>query len=471
MTTATFFASATNQGYVQSGSLTPTSAQDGANLIADTTNVLCVVGQDLNVNYYAWESFLEFDTSAIPDDATITGATVSVWISTDNSATDFTIEVRSFDFGTSVTTADFRNRAQLGAATLLASRSTSGLTVGAYNDLTSDANLLTTISMTGTTRVVLCSSRQRAGTTAAGQEYVYISSPLASGTTQDPKLTVTYSVPVAATLAAPLGGLSGSATATPDHPATLAAPLGGLSGTLAATPEHAASLDAPLGALTAAATATVTPGAATVDAVLDAPLGALTATASAGVEHGATLAAALGSLTATATAGVDHPATLAAPLGSLTASATADVEDSATFSAPLGGLTASAAATVDHPATLAAPLGGLTATATATVEVAAVAQAALGGLIAAAVATVERSASLDAPLGSLSASASASIAHAAVLSAVLGGLDAHAEAVAQALLPETVWLQRRSTVLAGAGSTALSGVGSTALDGRTSHDF
>ena len=188
---------------------------------------------------------------------------------------------------------------------------------------------------------------------------------------------------VEATLAAPLGELTSTATAVVEHPATLAAPLGGL------TASMAADVTAP-----------------TVEAVLDAPLGSLSATAVATPEHPAVLAAPLGALVSSASATVEHAATLAAPLGSLTAAATATVDHPAVQDAPLGSLTAAATATVEHPAVLSAPLGALSATMTAEVTggggtVSATLDAPLGALAATATATVEHHATLDAPLGAL----------------------------------------------------------------------
>lgn len=130
--------------------------------------------------------------------------------------------------------------------------------------------------------------------------------------------------------------------------ATLAGPLGALTSSISAAPEHPATLAAPLGSLTGTLSATVTPPA--VEATLAAPLGSLASSLTASVEHPATLAAPLGSLSGTITATVEHGATLAAPLGALTAAATATVEHvvEATATAALGALTASLSATVEE---------------------------------------------------------------------------------------------------------------------------
>lgn len=190
--------------------------------------------------------------------------------------------------------------------------------------------------------------------------------------------------------------------------ATLAAPLGSLTGAIAAGVQQEATLAAPLGSLTANADATVEAGGATHEAVLDGPLGALTGAASGTVEHPATLAGPLGEMAGAAAGTVEHPATFDGPLGTLTASMAADVstpsgEVDATLDAPLGGLAASASAEVTHLAVAAAAFGALEATVTA---------------------AVEHAATLDGPLGSFGAELQAAVTHLAILDATLGSLVA-----------------------------------------------
>lgn len=174
--------------------------------------------------------------------------------------------------------------------------------------------------------------------------------------------------PVTATAAAPLGALTGTATANVKHNATLAAPLGGLTSSASATVRHSATLASPLGGITATASATVTPAAGNVTATAAAPLGGLASSATATVKHTATASATLAGISGTATARVIHPATVSAPLGGLTSAANATVLHvvPSAGDAPLGGLQASATANVAHTATASAPLGGLAANATAT---------------------------------------------------------------------------------------------------------
>jgi hypothetical protein len=219
---------------------------------------------------------------------------------------------------------------------------------------------------------------------------------------------------VTAVLAAPMGGLSGTAAAAPKRSAVLAAPLGTLTATVTAVVEHPAVLASVLGGLTATTAATVTHP--TVTAILDAPLGSLSATATAGTKHPVVAAAGLGVLAAAITATPEHPATLAASLGALTATASATVTSgsntvSAVLLAALGGLTGTATATPEHAVTASAACGGLSATATAGVQHGALGASALGELVATAQATATTppvvSAVLVADLGALVAMANA----------------------------------------------------------------
>jgi hypothetical protein len=191
--TATFLATpppASNTVYANGGVLT--NAQDG--VTGRTLYGALSVGQlQFVLNFYVYEAFISFDTSSIPDGATITAATLYLWGSDDQSAVDFTIEARAFDYGATIETGDFRTRAELTALTLAASRSTVGWSLGGYNTFTSDAALLSVINKSGATRFVLNSSLHRTGATPAAYEYIVFHAGDITG--QEPKLVVTYTVP------------------------------------------------------------------------------------------------------------------------------------------------------------------------------------------------------------------------------------------------------------------------------------
>jgi len=142
--------------------------------------------------YQVFESFFAFDTSSIPDGDTVSAAVLNLTSYQNFSTTDFTIEARLHDWGASLTTADWVAGASLSGKTLLAHRDTaSGWTVDTAYDLTDDA-FAANVNKTGTTRLLLCSDHTTANTAPTGLEYVDAYSADQTGTTRDPKLTVTY---------------------------------------------------------------------------------------------------------------------------------------------------------------------------------------------------------------------------------------------------------------------------------------
>ena len=173
------------------------SARTGSALSVNTSSINLIVGQsyywDVNGQYQVWESFAGFDTSSIGS-GSVSAATLRLTAYVDWSTTDFTVEARLHDWGTGLTSADWVAGASLSGKTLLAHYATSGGFVnGTGYDLVDDA-FAANINKTGTTRLLLCSSRTTAGTAPADQvdEYVNAYSADYSGTTTDPKLTVTY---------------------------------------------------------------------------------------------------------------------------------------------------------------------------------------------------------------------------------------------------------------------------------------
>jgi len=166
-----------------------TGSQFGANAAATYANVGQAKVVVTFTEYQVQESFLAFDTSSIPDGDTVSAAVLNLTSFSDLSTTDFTIEARLYDWGTGLTTADWQSAP---SGTLLAHRDTaSGWTVNTAYDLTDDA-FAANVSKTGSTRLLLCSDHTTANTAPTGGERVAAYSADYTGTTRDPKLTVTY---------------------------------------------------------------------------------------------------------------------------------------------------------------------------------------------------------------------------------------------------------------------------------------
>jgi hypothetical protein len=192
-TVSTVFAGSAD-GSLYSTSTTYSTARSGTALLSDNSSNELSVGQYFfSPDYGCYETFLSFDTSAIGGG--VTAVELALRLTVDQSDTDFTIEARESAWTAGgLTTADWVAGASLGGLTLLASLNSSGIgATGSYKTFTSQAAFLTATGMgTGTVAMLLCSSRHRGNNTPSGFEDVTFNSADASGTTQDPKLTITH---------------------------------------------------------------------------------------------------------------------------------------------------------------------------------------------------------------------------------------------------------------------------------------
>jgi len=159
MASATFYPDSTD-GFLTSNNADWPTCRAGSNLSADTTTAEPTTDVGVATSgYYAYEAFLDFDTSSIPDDATITSVTMYVCDYNGGISQYDTLEVRARDWGSSLTTGDWVAGADFGALTLLASRTGTW----SYNvngtALTSEAAFLSAINKSGRTLLV-CASAQ-----------------------------------------------------------------------------------------------------------------------------------------------------------------------------------------------------------------------------------------------------------------------------------------------------------------------
>lgn len=198
-TVDTFFSNA-NDDRVRNTSTTYNTAADGTGTqaLGGVTATQNAVGQEFSTpNYTCYQLFFDWDTSAIADTDVVSAAVFSLYCQADSSTTDFTVEIFTYDFSTSVDAGDFRTATQLGALTKLATASTVGISTAAYTDFTDTGNSAAAVNKTGSTRVVVASDRQRTKATPTGTEYVFFFEADNTGTTKDPKLVVTHAAPVA----------------------------------------------------------------------------------------------------------------------------------------------------------------------------------------------------------------------------------------------------------------------------------
>lgn len=172
------------------------TARTGTGLSVLGANNLSVGQQYSSSRYYCFEGFAVFDTSGVPDDATVTAVTLSAVGAVDASDTDCVIEVRARDFGDTVTIDDWVAGESISGSLLASFATSAGWTTG-ENTFTSEAAFAAAINKTGSTRLIFSSDRLRAGTTPTSTEYVQG----AIGTTPDDaagepnptvELTITY---------------------------------------------------------------------------------------------------------------------------------------------------------------------------------------------------------------------------------------------------------------------------------------
>ena len=125
-------------------------------------------------------------SNSIASSSTVTAVVYSMYGTADASTLDCTLKLWDSTWTTSLDTGDAN-----AYATERASRSTSGWSTSGYNDWTSGASFPASINKGGEDRLAVVSE----DTPTTNTDYrVQASSADTSGTTQDPKLTITYTV-------------------------------------------------------------------------------------------------------------------------------------------------------------------------------------------------------------------------------------------------------------------------------------
>lgn len=177
----------------------------GSYAVARSTSVNCgtattvqVVGQTLvgGIVYIVSRLYFGFDTSTIPAGATITGATVYFCADADSSTTDFLIKVYRYAWSSALCSSTEANYdgAYGGSATLEGTlRDTaSGWTSGTYYSLAVDP---AGINTSGFTRYTLVSAEDVNNSAPTGPEQVSVRMADYAGTSSDPYIEVTYTLP------------------------------------------------------------------------------------------------------------------------------------------------------------------------------------------------------------------------------------------------------------------------------------
>jgi hypothetical protein len=192
MTTNTYYSEAAD-GHILGQSATYATARS-TSTASDDTSTVNSVGQNFGGGqYFVFRGFLSFDTSAIPDDATVDSATLGVCADADSSVTDFNVQIYRYAWAETIAAnreANF-DGAYGGSATLEGTlrNTASGWTSGTFYTLAVDA---AGINVSGDTKYTICSSRDIGSNTPGGSEFVNFRSGDYASTTSDPYLEVTY---------------------------------------------------------------------------------------------------------------------------------------------------------------------------------------------------------------------------------------------------------------------------------------
>ena len=191
---ATFYSAL--DGFVESSNTNYTTARAGSNLVTRTNNGNLQVHNSLiSGTYYIQEAFLSFDTSSIPDNAIINQATLTLYTMAKNTPFNFIVEVRNYDWGTTLENSDYVAGANLGSQkTLLTTLGTDGLPVGSGASTTTAA-LATNVNKTGFTRMIINSERTRLGGVPTGWEVIAFGEQEDADINKRPTLSINYTTP------------------------------------------------------------------------------------------------------------------------------------------------------------------------------------------------------------------------------------------------------------------------------------
>ena len=188
--------STTSDGYIQYDNASYAITRNNATgTVWDASDSIGVGQGQSGGTYFIQRAYLFFDTSAIPDGATITGATIYLYGQADNSTNDFDITLLNgmptypHD---PLATGDYAQATY--GLTAGGTLTTAGWGVGSYNELDLDATGLGWINKTGTSKFMLRSSRD-INQFVPGEgvtEIVIFKSSNAAGVGSDPYIVVTY---------------------------------------------------------------------------------------------------------------------------------------------------------------------------------------------------------------------------------------------------------------------------------------
>ena len=197
-------------GHNSGANISWTTLVNAAGNVVDavSTNSLCAFTQasaDSGLYNQIRRCITLFDTSSIPDNEAADSGTYSGYVEAKDDVTDMNTTVVAFKTTTAANTtlaAGDYSSSKLGALVSDTATDITSLTTGAYNDWPLNAAGKTNVSVTGITKMGWTTAQDQADSAPTWQANsttdATISMADTAGTTQDPKLVVESSVPVAA---------------------------------------------------------------------------------------------------------------------------------------------------------------------------------------------------------------------------------------------------------------------------------
>lgn len=198
-TTTSFYAGAGDGRVQYTGAAAWSTARDAATgTFANYTDAEDYVGGFTHYNgstYSVVRGFLPTDTSALTSGATISSATLNIWPTdkADTNTTRMEVIQTSQASTSSLATSDFSAVTFTSGGNI----NISSVSTGSYNTITLNATGLTWISKTGFTKIGGVNGRDYDNSAPTGLNYVYGYFSEQTSTTNDPYLSVTYTVAAA----------------------------------------------------------------------------------------------------------------------------------------------------------------------------------------------------------------------------------------------------------------------------------
>lgn len=191
------FVDDTADGFIYGQSSSYSSARDTSDYIQVSPDGLWL-GQNFSSNlYYIYRGFLKFDTSSLPDSATITSIKLKLTVYIDNSATDFDVIIKKQNWSSQdpLSTSN-REAAYDNALTANDDDNIWRNTNGVSANTTYESGALSTswVNKTGNTYYSLISSRDKSATTPTNAENILLYTAESTTASYRPTLVVTYTV-------------------------------------------------------------------------------------------------------------------------------------------------------------------------------------------------------------------------------------------------------------------------------------